>query len=385
MNRTAAISLISIALLTGCTASLLQKKTTETQSNEPIRIGYLGPITGDAAGFGADTVNGARMAVEETNAGGGVNGRLVSLIAEDSHCSGTAAASAAEKLIRIDGVSGIIGGGCSSETLASAPIAEQYGVPMISPLSSSPDITYAGDYIFRLYPSDANKGLVLAKYFEQKKHKRIAILSENTDFCVGIRNATERGFTSGASFAFNETVDPGTKEYESVVKKLKATDFDILIANGQSPLTIAAMVKEVRAQGIKQPIISTDAADSLTLGTLARDAVEGLLVLSVPSLTKEDAQCGAFVQTFTEKYGKPEIGYFFAALSYEATKLLLETIRSAGTNGAAIRDALYKSTGTCGVTANARFDEYGDVHGIPFALKEFRGGELVEVERITLE
>ncbi|MDP6562065.1 MAG: ABC transporter substrate-binding protein, partial [Candidatus Peribacteraceae bacterium] len=90
----------------------------------PIKIGYIGPLTGEAASYGVDTLNGTELAVAEINAAGGINGRLIELITEDGRCTGTDAASAAQKLVNVDKVVAIIGGQCSGETLAAAPIVE---------------------------------------------------------------------------------------------------------------------------------------------------------------------------------------------------------------------------------------------------------------------
>ena len=371
--------LFSVSLLLASCAPAEEPSTTE-----PIRIGYIGPLTGDAASFGTDTVNGARMAVEEINAAGGVNGRQVSLIAEDGRCNGADSASAAQKLIGIDKVSAIIGGQCSSETLGAAPIAEAGKVVMISPVSSSPDVTHAGEFIFRVYPSDALKGTALANYFATSGFEKIAMISENTDFCMGIHDSVKASLQAGASLVFDESVEPGTKDYRSLFARLKETDFDVFLVNGQSDSTVAAMVQQFRELGLTQPIVGTDTADSVTLGQIAKEAVEGLRALSVPSLSKDDPKGGPFVMAYDEKYGTPQVGLFFAALSYEATRLLLTTMVDAGTEGPALRDALHAHTGYDSIIGTMTFDQNGDIAGIPFALKEFKNGVLSEVERIPL-
>ncbi len=376
---------LTTIILSSCTGATPSGESPHSASSNPIRIGYIGPITGDASSFGADTLNGARMAIEEVNASGGIDGRPVSLIAEDGRCDGPTSEAAAEKLTSIDQVVGIIGGHCSSETLAAAPVVEEASVPLISPISSSPDITHAGDFVFRVYPSDALKGKALARYFDSKQFKRVAVISENTDFCLGVKNVAVAALTEGTECICDEVVAPGTKDYRTALTELNKKEFDVFLANGQSPTTVAAMATQMRELGLTQPIVSTDAADSVTLGHIARDAVEGLRALSVPSLSPDDPHAREFMNTFDGKYRAPEVGYFFAALSYEATKILLEAISEAGTDGKVLRDELYVHSGYETLVGTISFDEYGDVKGIPFALKEFQGGELVEVERIPLE
>lgn len=146
MNKRFAL-LLCILTLSAC----------QLYDREPIKIGYIGPLTGEASSYGIDTINGVKLAIEEVNEAGGIKGRPVTLLIEDTRCIGIEAAGAARKLIHVDKVSAIIGGQCSGETLAAAPIAEQAQIPMISPVSSSPEVTSAGDFIFRVYPSDALK------------------------------------------------------------------------------------------------------------------------------------------------------------------------------------------------------------------------------------
>ncbi|HLD63847.1 MAG TPA: ABC transporter substrate-binding protein, partial [Candidatus Peribacteraceae bacterium] len=156
-----------------------------TSSTEPIKIGFIGPLTGDAAALGVDILHGIQIAVDDANATGGIDGRQIQIVAEDGRCTGADAASAAQKLINVDKVVAILGGQCSGETLAIAPIAEAAGVPIISAISSNPDVTEAGEFIFRVYPSDALKTVVMAKYFADNDWKRVAILTTNADFSVG--------------------------------------------------------------------------------------------------------------------------------------------------------------------------------------------------------
>ncbi|MDP7069049.1 MAG: ABC transporter substrate-binding protein, partial [Candidatus Peribacteraceae bacterium] len=236
----------------------------------PIKLGYIGPLTGEAASYGKDTLNGALLAINEINEAGGVNGRMIELIAEDGRCTGTDAASAAQKLVNVDKVIAIIGGQCSGETLAAAPIAESAQVVMISPISSSPDVTAAGDFIFRDYPSDALKTKAMAGYFEKEGIKKIAAITENTDFAVAFRDALKENI--GDALVFDEMVEPGTKDFRSLMARLKDEDFDAFFPNGQTPAAMAAMMQQLREQGLTQLAISHDVAQDSSMFEIAPDA-----------------------------------------------------------------------------------------------------------------
>lgn len=130
----------------------------------PIKLGFIGPLTGDVASIGEPSLVAAQIAVDEINEEGGINGQPIQLISEDGKCTGVAAANAAQKLVNVDKVIAIIGGLCSGETLAIAPIAEAGKVPTISTCASSPEISTAGDYSFRVYPSDNYQGKFAATH-----------------------------------------------------------------------------------------------------------------------------------------------------------------------------------------------------------------------------
>lgn len=374
MKKYLSLVALSAVLFAGCSSTAPQK----------LKIGYMGPLSGDIAGLGADTLNGVRMAVEEINAAGGIGGQQIELIAEDSRCNGADAASAARKLVNVDKVVAIIGGMCSGETLAAAPIAEAAKVVMLSPTSSSPDVTKAGDYIFRNYPSDGLKGKAFGAYFAKAGFKKLAIISENTDFCQGIHDSVQANLPASMTVVFDEMVEPGTKDFRTLVTRLKDVDFDVFVANGQSDSTVAEMAKQLRELGLKQQIVGSDVADSVTLGKTATEAVEGLKPLSVPTLTETDAHAGKFVTAFKKAYGDPQYGSFFGATSYDATKLLAMVIGEVGTDGTKIKDALYALKSYDGIIGTFSFDDNGDVKGVPFAMKQFKAGVLEQSELIPL-
>jgi len=371
MKRSLILTTLTIALA-ACSAG-----------ESTIRIGYIGPLTGDAASYGVDTLNAVRIHVDELNAAGGISGKQIELIAEDGRCNGADAASAAQKLVNVDNVVAIIGGQCSSETLAAAPIAEAAKIPLISPVSSSPDVSQAGDFIFRTYPSDAYKGKVLANILTQKGFMKVAILSENTDFCQGIRTTVAANLPAG-SIVFDEIVDPGTKDYRTLATRLKDLEFDALIINGQSDATNTEMAKQARELGIVQPFFGTDTADSATLQAQAGEAVEGMTFISTSSKLGEGGS-DSFASKFLAKFGEPKSNLSFATLAYDALGILADIIGKNGTDGMKIKDALYALDGYQGAAGTFSFDTNGDVVGIGYAVKQFQDGKIVELELVAAE
>lgn len=369
MKRLSALGALCALALAAC----------QPTTGDTIKIGLIGPLTGDAASIGVDVLNGAKLAVDEINATGGVGGKQVQLVAEDGRCAGADAASAAQKLINVDGVSVIIGGMCSGETLAAAPIAEAAKVVMLSPTSSSPDVTKAGDFIFRNYPSDALKTVAMAKYFKEKGWTKIAVITTNADFSVGFLNSLKKD-VGAKNVVFSETVDPDTKDFRSVLTRLKDVGFDVFVPNTHTPAAMGILVKQFREQGLNQPMVSHDVADDKTVWEAAGAAAEGLQILNVGSIGDDTA----FGRKFVAKFGKAQAGMVFAGYAYDAANILFQILKAGAADGAAIRDALSKTTSYVGVVGTIGFDKNGDVTGIGYMLKEVKEGASKEVAPIKL-
>lgn len=371
MKRSLALlSLLSLAL-TACAP---------TTGSGKIKIGFIGPLTGDAAAYGVDTSHGAQLAVDEINAAGGINGKMIELIVEDGRCNGADAATAAQKLVNVDKVIAIIGGVCSGETLAAAPIAEAGKVVMISPVSSSPDVTTAGDYIFRDYPSDALKTTAMAKYFAENSIKKIATIGENTDFCQAFRTALKEKVPAGA-IVFDEVVEPGTKDFRSLMTRLKDIEFDMFFVNGQSDSTDGLMMQQLREAGFTQPAIVHDTGDSATLAKTMAEAVEGLYIINVPA----DVTDPTFEKKFTDKYGDPQFGLIYVGFAYDGIKVIANGLRAGASDGTALKDWLYTMPKYSGIVGSFSFDKNGDVLGIPYVLKQYRKGEIKTLKNIPVD
>src|SRR3989344_1089425 len=138
--------------------------------------------------------------------------------------------------------------------------------------------------------------------------------------------------------------------------------------------------RTVNPQGLLQQAISHDVADSITLGTLAPEAVEGMYIVNVPTA----GEGGEFQKTFDQKFGGAQATIAFAAHSYDATKVLAKAIGTVGTAGTAIRDYLYSMPAFSGVVGNFTFDRNGDVVGIPYGLKAFKEGAIVKVRDLPV-
>ena len=370
MRKFLALSSLAAMALAACSAG----------GGDTIKIGMISALTGDAAAIGADHLSGVQWAIEKINADGGIDGRQLVLVAEDGKCTGADAATAAQKLVNADKVSVIIGGLCSGETLAAAPIVEAGKVLLLSPGSSSPDVTDAGEYVFRNYPSDAWKTKAMAKYFGESGFAKVAILSENTDYAQALRASLKQDLPADA-VVFDEVVEPGTKDFRSLFTRLNDVDFDVLVSNPNGDAVNAVVVQQYREQEFTQPIVGTDTMDSLSIAQIAGDAAEGVMMVNVPTA----GEGTSFETDFKAKYGEPKASIAWAAYAYDAANLLAEAMKAVGTDGTAVKDYLKSMQPYAGVIGTFHFDDNGDPIGVSYVLKKFEGGKIVTVKPLSLE
>src|SRR5688572_30480065 len=180
--------------------------------SDEIVIGEYGSLTGTTATFGISTKNGVDMAIEETNAAGGVLGRQIRVIVEDDQGRPEEAQTVVTKLITSDNVIAVLGEVASSRTLAAAPVAQQAGIPMITPSSTNPAVTEVGDYIFRVCFIDPFQGYVMATFATNTlKVQRVAILRDvKNDYSVGLADVFTENFTRmGGQIVADESYSEG--------------------------------------------------------------------------------------------------------------------------------------------------------------------------------
>lgn len=210
----------------------------EAAPKEPIKIGVMGPFTGDAAIYGEPLRNVYFLAAEEINAGGGINGSNIEFIVEDSKCNGKDATNAVQKLINVDKVQVILGGFCSSESIAAVPVAEAAKVALFSPGSSSPDLTGISPYFFRNYPSDASQGKILAEVAYSKGWRTVAMLQEQTDYALGVYKTFSATFEGLGGKLVKEETPSSNIDFRSQLTKLKAANPDALFIDTQLTLKL---------------------------------------------------------------------------------------------------------------------------------------------------
>lgn len=348
------IGIVAVALIAG----FVGKKPGTTGE---IKIGFFGPLSGDTAPYGEPSLRGLTIAVDELNAKGGIDGKKISIVAEDSKCNGKDAVSAVTKLLDVDHVDYLIGGSCSGEVLAVTSLVNARDVLLFSPFASSPQITGTG--IFRVVPSDAITGPFMAGELI-KNYKTMVIVSEKTDYALGLRDQLATAYESaGGNVVSSESFDTGTTDFRSLLQKVKQQNAEVIFLNPQSGASGARLAKQAREMGIKTQF----AAFFITGADFTSEpAAEGTILFDVPGLAKSDAAT-KFESDYESKYGKPS--YPFAAGSaYDILHILKMAIEKSGANNQKIRDYLYTMKPYTGLVGTFSFDRNGDTKGLGYTL-----------------
>lgn len=335
-------------------------------------IGALLPLTGDAAQWGAEPQKAIQMAIDEINLAGGIKGKKLRAIFEDTQASPKLATSALNKLITTDKIQVVIGPISSSEMLAIAPIANSNKVVLVSPSATNNAITNSGDYIFRVINSDVIEGSAMATViYKEFQHKKGAILATNSAGVVGIGDIFEKTFTSlGGQILIYEKADEKSVDYKSILAKIKAAKPDFVYAIAY-PKETGIMIKQIREVGFTGAIFSSQPAEDPQVVDIAGNAVDGV-VYSTTTLTSEvlGVPYEKFVEKFKEKYSKAPGS--FATESYDALNIIAKVLSEVDENGTKIKDSLYSVKGYKGVSGEISFDQNGDVNK-PIVIKKYSG------------
>ncbi|WP_273312868.1 MULTISPECIES: ABC transporter substrate-binding protein [Aminobacterium] len=305
-----------------------------------LKIGSVGPLTGESSIGGLDELDGKKLAIDDINNAGGLLGKKVELVSYDDASQPSQSASAIMKLINQDRVVAIIGAHNSSCTLANMEVITRYGIPMVTPGSSSPKVTDIGNmWITRAFPSDSIQAKAIVNFALDNNAKKLGIIYVNDDFGNGGLNAVTAGLKEkGIDLAGAESFMGADKDMRSQLTKLKALGVDSLFIWCQY-FPGSLIMKQAREIGWNVQFYTSTGCVHPKTFELAGEAYEGTYqtVPFIPNIPEEKIQ--AWVKRYQEKYGKMPSQN--SARAYDATMLALNAIKRAGTTDPkAIRDAI---------------------------------------------
>jgi branched-chain amino acid transport system substrate-binding protein len=342
-----------------------------------IRVGAVLPLTGSAAQWGVPPRDAALLAVEEINARGGIKGKKIRLEIEDSRCEPAVGVSAAQKILVSGKPAVILGAVCSSVTLAMAPIAEAQKVVLVSPASTSPLITDAGDHVFRVVPTDALRGRLFAEYVYSLGHRRVSTLHINNEGGVGNQKAFAENFQRlGGDIISVDAYPQDARDVRAQLTKIKQQKPEAVLVVSY-PDDTPLVLRQAQELKLGVPLFfQTEALDDPAVIQRAGNAAEGATYI-LPA-KPEGPAVESFVQKYSEKYGRaPEL---FAAEGYDVIKLVARFLEnSSDYSSDALKAGLYTTKGYQGASGTITFDENGDVIK-PMAIKQIQQGKAATVE-----
>jgi branched-chain amino acid transport system substrate-binding protein len=346
-----------VAMLIACLS--LTISGCQNGGGDEILIGHYGSLTGSQATFGISTDNGIKMAIEELNAAGGINGRKVKLVTYDDKGEAREASTAVTRLVTKDGVVAVIGEVASGLSLAAAPICQEGGVPMISPSSTNPKVTKVGDMIFRVCFIDPFQGKVCAKFAREheslKASKAAIVTDQGSPYSVGLEEEFEKSFVAlGGTVVSKQTYQAGDQDYSAQLTSIRAAEPDVIFVPGYYT-EVASMILQARKLGMTQPFVGADGWDSAKLGEIAGDAINGCFYSNHYSQEDPSPKIQDFIAKYKAKHN--EIPDALAALGHDSAMILFDAMKKAGSlEGAAIAAELAKTKDFDGITGKISID-----------------------------
>ena len=333
--KAAAASLMTVILaasVAGCGGS----------SSKEIKIGLLNEMTGGNATIGTAAANGAKLAIKEINANGGLLGKQIKAVVADNKSEPSESANAMTKLLTQDKVVAVTGTFSSSNAIAAASVAEANKTPYLVAGATNPKVTVdektknVKKYIYRVCFIDPFQGTVAANFAAKDlKVKKAAMLVDNSsDYSKGLAEFFEAAFTKeGGTIVANEAYLQKDTDFKATLTKIKSKDMDILYVPGYYE-EVGKIVKQAREMGITVPIVGADGWDSPKLGEIASaSALNNTYFTNHYSVEDTSPKAKAFVEAYTKEYGqKPEA---LAVLGYDAVYVLADAIKRANSTDAA--------------------------------------------------
>ena len=342
-----------------------------------ILLGHYASLTGGEATFGRSTDNGIKMAIEEINAAGGVNGRTVKLITYDDKGEKPEAGTAVTRLVTKDGVVAVLGEVASGLSLVAAPICQEYGVPMVSPSSTNPEVTEKGDMIFRVCFIDPFQAFACAKFAREheglKASKAAVLFDQSSPYAVGLKDEFTKSFTQqGGEVVTAEAYQKGDPDFSAQLTRVRASEPDVVFVPGYYT-DVGNIAIQARRLGIKVPLLGADGWDSEKLGEIAGDSINGCFYSNHYAPEGSDPLVQEFLKKYKAKYGgMPDC---LAGLGYDSAKVLCAAIgRANSTKGADIAAELAKTKDYEGVAGKFSIDEHRNA-AKPAVILEMKNGK----------
>ena len=332
---------------------------------DPYRIGVMESLTGAGETYGTVANRAKQMAADEINEAGGINGRKLELVVEDSQCTAKDAIAAYNKLTDVDGVKIILGTSCSGAMLGAAPLAEADGVILFSGLASNPDIAKAGDYIFRTQISDIQVGIDTGNTLWADGIRKLATITEATDYAEGVRRTSVAQFEErGGRVVAEERYGSDVTDFRTQLSKLFEAEPDALHLAPQSEFSAGAIIKQARELGYEGPIYAETISVGTTALEIAGDAATGMKAITA-DLDPNNEKAQEVLANFRERYNYVTLPWHLGS-AYDDVYIAAECLKKTGDDQDAdgFRDCMYEITWSGAIGHDYSFDSDGEVVGL---------------------
>ncbi|MEY4747899.1 MAG: hypothetical protein RIQ60_113 [Pseudomonadota bacterium] len=348
-------------------------------AQEVVKIGHVGPTSGQIAHLGKDNENGARMAIDELNAKGvTIGGKKVKLelLAEDDGADPKQGTAAAQKLVDAK-VSGVIGHLNSGTSIPASKIYSDAGIPQISPSATNPKFTRQGfKTTFRVVADDVHLGGTLGRYaVKNLKGKSIAVIDDRTAYGQGVADEFEKGVASaGGKTVGREFTNDKATDFTAILTNIKAKKPDVVFFGGMDAVA-GPMIRQMKQLGIKAKFMGGDGICSGELPKLAGGAMDDDQVVcaeagGVEGEAKKSME--DFKTRFKAKFNADV--QIYAPYVFDATQVMVAAMVKAGSSDPAkYLPVLAKTAGYKGVTGTIAFDEKGDIKNGALTLFTYKG------------
>jgi branched-chain amino acid transport system substrate-binding protein len=347
----------------------VNQPTAQTRQRQaiPIRIGAIDPLTGPFAAYGEPVRDGMLLAVDEINAKRGIKGRKIELLLEDDGGDPKLSVNAFTKLATISKVPIIIGPLSSGASMATAPLANRYHVVQLSTLAGTIDLTHAGNYVFRIYPSSEVGSRYIAKVaINRFKAKRVAVFYPNNPFGVASNNfITEIMKQAGVNVVAVETFNDGDRDFRTQLTKISQAKPDVILCSAYYEEGAQILV-QAKQLGLDVPVLGEDGWFG-PIASIAGDALKNLYFANVafgPDY-KDNQKMQEFITAFERRFNRQANS--FSAAGYSAVYVVKQAIETGGYDGRKIKDALYKTNLTTAF-GRIKYDRNGDNVGTTYGL-----------------
>lgn len=326
----------------------------------PILVGHYASLTGSEATFGVSTDHGVILAMEERNAAGGVKGRKIALKTLDDASKSTEAGNVVQRLISEDKVVALIGEVASGSSLAGGKVAQQFGVPMISPSSTNKKVTEGRDMVSRVCFLDEFQGYVGAKFAMDQKLTKVAVLfDQSAPYSKGLAETFSAELKAlGGTVTTSQAYTAGDPDVSAQLQSIKTSGAQAVYLPGYYT-DVGNIVRQARKLGIKVPFMGGDGWDSSKLAEIGGEAIEGSYYSNHYSFDEDRPAVKEFVEKYQKRWG--EIPDGLAALGYDAARVLFDAMeRSPSLKGKDLAATIAATKDFPGVTGKITLDANRD-------------------------